>query len=85
MTILKAVQPAPDEYKIERGIEIPDRARGKAKYPFAEMEVGDSFAFPVATLEKVRAACSWAGTRSNPKRKFSVRKHGSACRCWRVA
>ncbi len=33
------------EFKIERGVEIPPSGTGKhnMKYPFAEMEVGDSF------------------------------------------
>ncbi len=33
--------------KIDKGIEIPPENRGrKAKYPFRDMEVGDSFFIP---------------------------------------
>jgi hypothetical protein len=45
--------------KIEKGIPIPARTGAKgprgSKYPFADMEVGDSFALPVGEKETSKA------------------------------
>ena len=38
------------DYKIEKGIPLPKRTR-TAKYPFADMQVGDSFVVEVAFEE----------------------------------
>lgn len=67
--------------KIESGIEVPEYRRGRrAKYPFKEMEIGDSFEYP---NEKVRLAAA-----SHAKRygvKFTVRKAlNGKYRCWRT-
>ncbi|MEK0324869.1 MAG: hypothetical protein QQN63_04115 [Nitrosopumilus sp.] len=67
--------------KIESGVEVPEYRRGRrAKYPFKELEVGQSFVYP---HEKVRLAAA-----SHAKRygvKFTVRKtEDGKYRCWRT-
>jgi hypothetical protein len=79
-------------FEVEKGVPIPkQRARreGGTKYPFAEMEVGDSFAVGFVS-EKVLTAIRQASVRfvkeRHPDRKFSFRKlEDGSYRCWRVA
>ncbi len=75
------------EFKIEKGIELPNPK--ETKYPFAEMEVGDSFIFADYTRERMGSAStganSWAKTKGNGW-KFSVRKTAdNKIRIWRTA
>ena len=65
------------EFKIEKNIPAPGR---RAKYPFAEMEVGDSFEAPESA--KLRTAAYNAGKKSG--RKFTCRTHDGALRVWRI-
>jgi hypothetical protein len=69
-------------------VDPKDLERGGAKqskYPFAEMQVGDSFAFdaPPPLGERMRGRASAYG-RANGK-KFVVRIGHGKGRCWRVA
>lgn len=73
----------PEEFAIEKGIPKPI-AHGSQLFPFPDMEVGDSFAFPSTLDNRVRtAACNWGKTHGG--KKFSVRKYGNGHRCWRIA
>ena len=65
--------------KIDKNIPVPDEQR--RKYPWREMEVGDSFAFPpgLKTYEHVKQA----NGRYFPK-KFVLRKMNGTYRCWRM-
>jgi len=69
------------EFKIEKGVSIPDV---EPKYPFSEMDIGDSFEFPKNLISKVRsAAYSFSSSRQT---KFVVKKTiNEAARCWRIA
>lgn len=73
--------------KIERNIPIPTkrlyrRGAGRpAKYPFARMKIGDSFA--VYKAQAVRAAAQ-KFQRKNKVHKFVIRRYEEAYRCWRV-
>ena len=63
--------------KIESGIPMP------AKFPFAEMKVGDSFLVPEGTSKNVvgvyaRRHAIKTGT------KFTIRKTPEGYRCWRI-
>lgn len=59
--------------KIDKGIPIPEK--GRFKYPYAAMKVGDSFAVPDGKNAKTAAACSQAwGRRHN--RTFLFRQYG---------
>ncbi len=65
------------DFKIERGIAVPT----KSKYPFADMEVGDSFMF---NGPRVRIAAAAHTARRKFNRKFIVRAYGSGFRVWRT-
>lgn len=69
-------------FEIEKNIPMVGSAR--LKYPFPDMEVGDSFGFPGEKLGTVSSAAAAYGRLHGVK--FSVRKmpDGSG-RCWRVA
>jgi len=70
-------------YKIEKGIALP---QGKAKkqtiYPFAQMEVGDSFFVEGKTIANVSSSAVHHALKS--EKKFSVRKENGGVRCWRI-
>lgn len=74
-------------YKIEKNVPIPYGAGspGGNKYPWREMDVGDSF--PIKTEKEAKrisaAACWYSGSHKDEVR-FSVRKNGKGYRCWRV-
>ena len=67
------------DFKIEKGIPVPVKIR-KRKYPFREMEVGDSI-----MIAGMRAASqiSWAVARHKPKR-FVTRVEEDGLRVWRT-
>lgn len=69
--------------KIEKGIPLtnPVHPGGQRKYPFGEMELGDSFYWD-GKRHRVDSAASYYGKRNN--KKFAVRKEGSGARCWRT-
>jgi hypothetical protein len=76
--------------KVEKGIPIPEK---KPKYPFAEMEVGDSFRVDKVDAQKVRVASALYSSRKNQCAKFKIgvsirTKYETATieewRCWRV-
>ena len=67
-------------YKVEKGVSIPRRPN---KYPFRDMKVGDSFAFPIAEYNLV------SGSASSQMRRYgtqwAVRKYpDGTARIWRV-
>lgn len=70
-----------DTVAIDKTIPLP-RGKTQGKYPWREMEVGDSFLFP-AEKAFPRQAARTAGQRLN--RKFTVRKTDEGFRCWRIA
>lgn len=70
-------------FKIEKNVALPKHAR-TSKYPFADMEVGDSFANPDTTRTALyTAAYQWAKQDGNGK-KFIVREEGKGARIWRI-
>ena len=77
----------PETFPIEKNVPMPltvGQNFGETKYPFAEMEVGDSFAL-IKSLETVRqAARNWSLSTGSSFR-FSLRKTPDGFRCWRVA
>jgi len=75
-----------DEFRIEKGVPLPGKggAGGARKYPFPDMEVGDSFPIPQGLNERVGMAASQYGLRYHIK--LSVRKTpDGSYRCWRIA
>lgn len=71
------------EFKIEKNALVPPPSGRPRRYPFGDMEVGDSFWFAAAIYLQAAPAAAYYGKRNN--KKFSVRKDGDGYRCWRVA
>ena len=78
-----------EDYTLESGVTIPSVQRGRDKYPFATMDVDDSFLirFDDEDSKRIRrrayAAASWANTHRAPKR-FAVRTVDEGVRIWRT-
>ena len=73
-------------YEVEKNIPLPFIFRiEKRKYPFEEMEVGDSFFITLKEkdLRKRQISISSAGKHLGPK-KFITRKCDGGIRCWRI-
>ena len=80
------------QFPIERGIPVPPpRKHGNwpktgVTYPFASMEVGDSFFIPRRTSNRIAAA--WATTRRVTGFRFTARRAVKAgvmgTRVWRI-
>lgn len=68
------------KFKIEGGVTPPPPLR---KYPFDQMKIGDSFEVSDDLWERVSTAAGAYGRYHN--KKFSIRKHNGAYRCWRIA
>lgn len=71
--------------KIQKGIPIPATTAGRpGKYPFAEMDIGDSFELKDVPKNTVlNAARNWA-SRNNKKAKFTIRHENKTTRIWRI-
>lgn len=69
--------------QIEKGVPIPkpSHSRTGARYPWSEMEVGDSF-FVEANLLPMRSNACQTGNALG--RKFIVKQVGSGVRVWRI-
>lgn len=71
--------------RIERNIPIPPFVGGRgrpAKYPLADMQVGDSFFMPAAIKNSVAGCATSHGKRYN--KKFTIRRDANGYRCWRL-
>lgn len=71
--------------EIEKGIEMPNTKGRKRKYPFGDMEVGDSFKYPDGKAKNsiVGGANAWAKRLGNNYR-FAVRTIDGKFRLWRI-
>ena len=74
------------KYKIEKNIPMPTGHRPLfGNLPFAEMEVGDSFAVNGAIAPQTVAYLSAVfSRRQDPRWKFKVAKIDAGHRCWRI-
>jgi len=71
-------------YKIEKGIPVIAReATQPKKYPWPDMEVGDSFAVGADKIKMVRGALSHYVR--NKTVKFVTRREGDHYRVWKIA
>lgn len=76
--------------QIEKGIPIPERKRGrKPKYPFGEMDIGDSVFFEVAIcggMSQEQVAAHAYGKTSGKKFRTAKVNDGDryGVRIWRV-
>lgn len=73
---LNRANEAVDAVVIEKDIPIPKE--GRSKYPWHDMEIGDSFVIP-----KLSISTGAVNDRYKPK-KFIARKHGNEYRVWRI-
>lgn len=78
-----------DQIVIEKNIPISGR-RKPTKYPWVQMQVGDSFVVPCEPAERKKLHISvGASARNystkNPGYKFSLRTELAGIRVWRIA
>jgi hypothetical protein len=73
------------KFVIDKSIPLPGvRIRTVGKYPFGDMEVGDSFEFDESRQKSVRAASSSFAKYHGKQFTVSCRKGTGKGRCWRV-
>lgn len=72
------------EFKIEKRVPLPSPRKhgGESKYPFRDMEVGDSFIVKGSDGNSIRSTASNAGRRLG--RKFTVANEEDGHRIWRI-
>jgi hypothetical protein len=77
--------------KVDKNVPIPNNAGGgrRKKYPWNEMEVGDSFEIEAGKEKAVRSAASYFASRFHDRTgkqiKFAVcRDDNGTFRCWRI-
>jgi hypothetical protein len=68
---------------VEKDVPIPRSMRG-AKYPFATLEVGDSFTMP-ANMKQLLRSHALAYKRANPGWDYKTISIPDGVRLWRVA
>jgi hypothetical protein len=67
--------------KIQKGLEMPEAPRRKTKYPWPDLEVGDSFEIDT----NLGAAHTYARQASERyKKTFEARAYRGAVRIWRT-
>lgn len=73
-------------FVIEKGISTPviNSGRGHPKYPFAVMEIGDSFALSREQVVLVRVSASQHSKRHGKRFTVTTDAKGDY-RCWRIA
>ena len=67
--------------KIEKGLEMPEQNTRKTKYPWAQIEVGDSFVYD-GPMNAAWTNCRYASEKH--KKKFEPRVYQGAVRVWRT-
>lgn len=73
-------------FNIEKNIQLPNntgKPGARPKYPFAQMEVGDSFFAPGMKANALSNASQWHASKTG--KKFTCTKEADGARCWRVA
>ncbi len=73
------------KFVIEKNVPIPLKGNVRRKYPFAQMEVGDSIfvAGDAAKTENISCSANAYGKRNGAK--FSARCVEGGVRIWRIA
>jgi hypothetical protein len=72
-------------FEIEKNIPAPEHTGGGArpKYPFAKMEIGDSFFAPKMSARALSNSAQWHANKTG--KKFTCNTVEGGARCWRVA
>ena len=74
------------EFIIEKGMPVPLRSNAVPKYPFADLEVGDSFIAPPITKRILsNAAHRYKRKHKSEGWNFVCRTLQDGCRIWRIA
>ena len=71
------------EFVIEKGVPVPQRKAPPPKYPFARLEIGDSFEAPPIHAKGAQSAAS-RYKKANPGWDFVARKTQDGARIWRL-
>ncbi len=71
--------------EIEKNIPVPRAYAAREKYPFHQMEIGDSFVVPVDRGVAASVACSWYKKKHGMKFVTRKTKDGKFVRVWRIA
>lgn len=76
-------------FKIEKDVPIPasnagGREQGRGKYPWQNMEVGDSFYFSHLLRSSVHCATICWAKRNGREWAFETRDEGRGARIWRI-
>lgn len=70
-------------FAIEKGVPVPPRDNGRtAKYPWADMRVGDSFFVPGVKTNAMAGSKAQAAKKHNAK--YSMRSVDGGVRIWRI-
>lgn len=74
-------------YAVDKRIPLPGDSgiRGRTKYPFAMMEIGDSFFVPRVNVKRNTIDSAKRKAQLNLGRKFTLRTYPDGVRIWRVA
>lgn len=72
------------EIKVEHDVPLP-LPFSLSRYPWREMQVGDSFLFPANVINPYQCARVWSSSVVCPGRKYIARKTDEGIRCWRIA
>jgi hypothetical protein len=73
------------DYKIEKDVPLPALVRRRSKYPFKDLEIGDSFVIPIKSDKSpsgIYAAISTARSRHNIG--LTTARVEGGIRVWRV-
>ena len=73
-------------FQIESGVPLVNRGRGRgtgSKYPFADMDVGESFYAEIKPSALRSAATVFS--KKNAGYKFAIRSENTGARVWRIA
>jgi hypothetical protein len=72
------------EFKVEKGIPLLDNRKTKnRRYPWRQLDVGDSFFIPEVTVKSICGSLSYA--RKSTHCAFSCRAVEGGVRIWRIA
>lgn len=72
-------------YTIQKGVPIPSKMTNdgaKSKYPWGDMEIGDSFSVPKEGYSSLHSQASYQSKRRRVR--FTVRMCHTGARCWRT-
>lgn len=73
--------------RVDKHIPLPNRIGGSgrpARYPWKNMNVGDSFVFPKEVKRSTAQSLTYKTGKTNGRR-FAIRTVAEGIRCWRLA